>query len=346
MQIFAKTSVDEQQFAAKSQYIHNEFSDYSCDGLEIHLQTPEDIDNLARHKEWFKDVRVIHMPMRNNADGILCLEDINNPALTGQFQDLFYLAQKIYEHNGGIHRVGIVLHIRAKDSLSIDVIRILQRILRDLEIDIYVENLVESVNTYTQQDSLISSLKLGTRYDKIYPCVDICHTVMNWNKMAENVSDDTYWDFLKHYFYLFSKYQGGLIHLASIRGNGYGVRNHGVPFDPSNKFDVFLMENIVDLYNSMCSPYNLPVTLEVSEPTPEDYIKGQGYINTCILLKKSISKHIDTHDIINICTTNKDEDILYRKVLKNQLPDVEVPAENDIEQANFTDILQGVQDEN
>lgn len=344
MRILAKTYIDEQEFASKSKYVCNNVSEYSCDGLEIHLQAPGDIDELSRHSEWFRDIYIIHMPMKKNEEDLFWLEDINSPAFAHQFRDLFQLAQKIYRYNNGSHRVGIVIHIQTIDSVPIDVIRTFREILRDLEIDIYVENLDNSINTYSRQDAVIAFLKLETGYNRIYPCVDICHTIMNWNRGTADMGDDTYWEFLKHYFFLFPKYQGGLIHLSSIRGDGYGPGKHGIPFDLSNKFDNFLMENIVDLYNSMCSPYDLPITIEVWEPSSEAYIKGHGYINTCALLKKNASKYVDACNLANIRSSDTDNNVFYRKNLAAELPDIEGIIENDVEQANFVNILQGERD--
>ena len=71
MRILAKTYIDEQEFASKSKYVCNNVSEYSCDGLEIHLQAPGDIDELSRHSEWFRDIYIIHMPMKKNNEGIV-----------------------------------------------------------------------------------------------------------------------------------------------------------------------------------------------------------------------------------------------------------------------------------
>ncbi len=322
----------------KENLVENNTLEYSCDGLELILKNFQEIGQLSRGELNTKNIKIIHAPSMDENTPV-GLEQIAQAAYTDYFNDLFNAVQEL-QNSQKTSKIGLILHINKPKDFNADAMILLHQMLNNKTFDVHIENLTGSIQDATSLDRTIKNLRAGASYPQIFPCVNICHTIMVWeSSYSQYPQDITLWDFTKHFFYLFSKYHGGLIHLSSIRKDGSDC-GHGVPFESGNRFDRYLMENIISLYQIFCAPYNIPITFSVKEPDSESI---DGYMSTYAMFASMSLRHEESLDsflansLFNAIDEQRINDTEQRDLIDFQPSDPEEDEDSDPPEFNVVE---------
>ena len=291
MEIYAKAALDMRQIEVKQ--------NIGCDGIEIQLlgellekdpsgmyREAEEIWNLSDFDH--VPVKAVHAPLVSGFD--LTLEKMTS---TGLFPPtILYntceIAEHFGRHSGG--EVPVVVHTELAVSNNFiatgmysEIRCMMDHILMAYpHVSVCIENVTPlrsmsshgislSNNFAGDNISLAKMLSKDLGTDRIGTVLDVCHamiTAMYMNTLYRAVGIPAP-DLSPEHFFMTNLGVCKLMHLAGMKGSGYGGDNHGTPFSEQNEEQC---REILDLYQKY--EYNCPVTLEVSE---SDYLTCDGY---------------------------------------------------------------------
>ena len=291
MEIYAKAALDARQIEVK-QHI-------GCDGIEIQLlgelleKNPSGMYREAEETWNLSDfdrvpVKAVHAPLVSSFD--LTLEKMTS---TGLFPPtILYNACKVAEHFGRRNsgEIPVVVHteLAVDDDFTAtgmysEIRTMIDRALKTYpHVIICIENVTPlrgmskcglslSNNFAGDNVFLVKALLKDLKTDRIGTVFDTCHAMIAAkyvNALCRGVGVLAP-DLSLEHFIMTNRGVCKLIHLAGMKGSGYGGDNHGIPFSEQNEE---LCREILDLYQKY--EYNCPVTLEVSEA---DYLTCDGY---------------------------------------------------------------------
>ncbi len=294
MEIYAKAALDMRQIEVKQ--------NIGCDGIELQLlgellkkdpsgmyREAEEIWNLSDFDH--VPVKAVHAPLVSGSD--LTLEKMTS---TGLFPPtILYNTCEIAEHFGR-HNSGEIPVI-AHTELAVDdsfvatgmyseIRTMIDRALKTYpHVTICIENVTPlrgmpkcglSLSNNFAGDNVffVKALSKDLKTDRIGTVFDTCYAMITakYVNALYRVVGVLAPDLSLEHFFSINRGVCKLIHLAGMRGSGYGGDNHGTPFSEQNEEQC---RKILDLYQKY--GYDCPVTLEVYE---SDYSVCEGYRKT------------------------------------------------------------------
>lgn len=257
MEIYAKAALDMRQIEVKQ--------NIGCDGIELQLLgelLKKDSSGMYREAEeiWnLSDfdhipVRAVHAPLVSGSD--LTLEKMTS---TGLFPPtILYntceIAEHFGRHSGGDIPVIVHTELAVDDNFITtgmypEIRAMIDHALKAyLHVTICIENVTPlrgiplhglflSNNFAGDNVSLVKALSKDLKTDRIGTVLDTCHAMITAKYMEalyRVVGIPTPDLSLKHFFSI-NRGVCKLIHLAGMRGSGYGGDNHGTPFSEQNE---------------------------------------------------------------------------------------------------------------
>ena len=133
---------------------------------------------------------------------------------------------------------------------------------------------------------MAKELRKQLHTDRIGTVLDICHARITDKYMNElyKILGDEPEDYSLDNFFKENKDVIKLIHLADMKGSGFGKGQHGTPFEETEE-SLKALNTFIDLYKKY--DYSCLVTLEVSET---DFIASQGFRESNRLLLQELEK--------------------------------------------------------
>lgn len=300
--IYAKASLSHEQIDVKNQI--------GCDGIEIQLlnelvenrqghvyKMVSDTFNLSEFED--KNIRVVHCPLLSGMGDVLLEMFVDN-------EDVVLLDRVCYiaNHYGTEDRKTIVVihsesYYSALSDLGDTWVRIRETLSKLLtaypNIEIAIENVspirgigkggrLHLANNFGFDNvEMVKRLRDELHSDRIGTCLDTCHAMLTDKYISaiyKEVADREPEDYSMKKFFEENREYCKLIHLADIKGSGYGKGRHGVPFE-DNPNSLYHLIHIIKLYKLLS--YNCPITLEVEET---DYSVCNGFASTKELFLK------------------------------------------------------------
>lgn len=306
MKILAKCALKQDQIEAKTVK--------HADGLELQLLSElidgnignyhlakdvYDLDNLKKY-----DIYCVHAPILSyyglsdvNIEDMVDMEDFK------LLDQVFYIANTIGEYHN--RRTIIIVHSEMNREKLIGLGDTWKKVLNAVGCllfkypytELAIENITPLRNAHNKPLSLANNFKFDNvimarelrkqlNTDRVGTVLDICHariTEMYMTKIYEILGDEPEDYSLENYFKE-NKDVIKLIHLADMKGNGYGKGFHGTPFEDTEE-SLKALNHFIDLY--MENDYKCLVTLEVAET---DFIKSDGFTESNKLLLRELSK--------------------------------------------------------
>lgn len=304
MKILAKSALNEEQLNAKVRC--------KAEGIEIQLlselingrigsyHTADEVFDLEKLKKY--DIYCVHAPILSfyglsdvNLEDMVDYEDF--PLL----DQVFNIANVIgKEHN---RRTIIIVHSEMYRQKLIGLGDTWKRVLNAVGCllfkypytELAIENITPIRNAHSNPlylsnnfkfDNILMAKELRKQLntDRVGTVLDICHariTEMYMSKMYELLGDESE-DYSLDNFFKENKDVIKLIHLADMKGCGYGKGCHGTPFDDTPE-SIKALNNFLDLYDKYL--YSCLVTLEVAET---DFIKSDGFTESNRLLLREL----------------------------------------------------------
>lgn len=291
MKIYAKSALNTEQLNCKI--------NIGCDGIELQLLTElvntglgdyhlaKDVFDLDKFGNY--PVSIVHTPllshygMANVNIESFCDEDFK------LLDQVFYIANWFGKNQG--RRVLVVIHSETDRTNMMLISDTWKTVLNAVGCLLfkypYTELGIENVtplrnvasgdihlcsNFHYDNIEMVAELRKELDTDRIGTVLDTCHAMITKKYMTaifkefeelpcEDYSMDTY--FAKNKDYI------KLIHLASMKGSGYGKGRHGVKFNDENIDELKEIMGYYKKYNYTC-----PITLEVEET---DFLVSDGY---------------------------------------------------------------------
>ena len=288
--IYAKSALSTGQLEVKK--------NIGCDGIEIQLlselidgkvgryKNMEDVFNMSEFDDF--NIAVVHAP-------ILSFYGLSDVTLEDFVDDdIIFLEQvfKIAEYFGNRDKkmVPIVIHSETTLQLMESIGDTWKRVVTYLGYLLmkypHTEALIENVtpnrgtidnlvlcnNFKFDNVEMVKRLRLELNTDRIGTVLDTCHAKISkiyidtFNKLMPEKEPE---DLSMENYFLQNKDVIKLIHLADMKGSGYGKGKHGTKLCEENRDFV---EEIIGLYNKY--NYSCPISLEVEE---QDFNTSPNY---------------------------------------------------------------------
>lgn len=294
--IYAKASLSHEQIDVKNRI--------GCDGIEIQLlnelvadrekhiyRNTEDAFNLSEFAN--ENIKVVHCPLLSGVGDVLLEMFVDT-------QDIELLDRVCYIANyygTEQHKTIVVIHSESYYSTVSDLGDTWERIKNTINYLLYfypnIEIVIENVspirgigkggNMHLSNNfgfdniEMIRRLRDELHTDRVGTCLDTCHAMLTdkyISALYREVADREPEDYSMKKFFEENKEYCKLIHLADIKGSGYGKGRHGVSFE-DNPQSIERLKEIINLYKVY--DYKCPITLEVEET---DYLTCEGFANT------------------------------------------------------------------
>ena len=297
--IYAKSAFDVAQINSKLKH--------GCDGIEIQLLTElvnklgdynfaEDVLNLSegRWDEYIGKIKAVHAPLLSHfgLDDV-CIESVVDSEDFKLLDQICYIANWFGEKQN--EKVIIVMHSETTVDTMLLIGDTWKHTLNAMgcllfkyqHIEIALENVtplriskfnkeLKLCNNFKSDNlDMVKRLREGLHTDRIGTVLDICHARMTEKYMTaiyKELSDRECEDYSLESFFKSNKEYIKLIHLAGMKGSGYGKGKHGTIFDVEDTDSMDNLKKFIELYDKY--EYTCPVTLEVEET---DYTTSDGY---------------------------------------------------------------------
>lgn len=306
MKILAKSALNKEQINAKVEKhadgIEIQLLSELIDGKIGHYHLAKDVYDLENLKKY--DIYCVHAPILS----FYGLSDVNLEDMvdTEDFlllDQVFYVANTIGEYHN--RKTVIIVHSEMNRDKMIGLGDTWKKVLNAVGCllfkypytELAIENITPLRNAHSKPLWLANNFKFDNvvmakelrkqlKTDRVGTVLDICHariTERYMTKLYELLGDKPEDYSLENYFKE-NKEVIKLIHLADMKGSGFGKGEHGTPFEDTRE-SLRELNHFIDLY--MDNGYNCLVTLEVSET---DYIKSDGFTESNRLLLRELSK--------------------------------------------------------
>ena len=306
MKILAKSAFTDEQLNAKVAC--------NADGIEIQLlselingkvgryHTAEEVFDMDKLKTY--DIYCVHAPILS----FYGLSDVNLEDMV-DFEDfvlldqVFNIANTIGEYHN--RKTIIIVHSELYREKMIGLGDTWKRVLNSVGCLLlkypYTERAIENItpvrnahqkplylsNNYKFDNVVMAKeLRKQLHTDRVGTVLDICHARITDKYMNEiyKILGDEPEDYSLNNFFKENKDVIKLIHLADMKGTGFGKGQHGTPFEETEE-SLTALNTFIDLYKKY--DYSCLVTLEVSET---DFIASQGFRESNRLLLQELEK--------------------------------------------------------
>lgn len=306
MKILAKSAFTDEQLNAKVAC--------NADGIEIQLlselingkvgryHTAEEVFDMDKLKTY--DIYCVHAPILS----FYGLSDVNLEDMV-DFEDfvlldqVFNIANTIGEYHN--RKTIIIVHSELYREKMIGLGDTWKRVLNSVGClllkypytELAIENITPVRNAHQKPlylsnnykfDNVVMAKELRKQLhtDRIGTVLDICHARITDKYMKElyKILGDEPEDYSLDNFFKGNKDVIKLIHLADMKGSGFGKGQHGTPFEETEE-SLKALNTFIDLYKKY--DYSCLVTLEVSET---DFIASQGFRESNRLLLQELEK--------------------------------------------------------
>lgn len=304
MEIYAKSALSRAQIDCKI--------NIGCDAIEVQLlaelvdgelgryHMAEDVFNLEEFKDY--SISAVHVPLLSHFG----LSDVNLESFCDEdfklLDQVFYIANWFGEKQN--KRVLVVIHSETDRTNMMLISDTWKTVLNAVGCLLfkypYTELGIENVtplrevhsgdmhlcsNFHWDNIDMAKELRKELHTDRVGTVLDICHAMITkkymtviYNEFADAPCED--YD-LETYFAKNKDYIK-LIHLASMKGSGYGKGKHGTKFSDENIDELREIMGYYDKYE-----YSCPITLEVEET---DFLVSDNYRETRETLLKVLDK--------------------------------------------------------
>lgn len=306
MKILAKSAFNEEQLNAKVAS--------NAEGIEIQLlselingkvgryHTAEEVFDINKLKKF--DIYCVHAPILS----FYGLSDVNLEDMV-DFEDFVLLDQVFNIANtiGKYHnrKTIIIVHSELYREKMIGLGDTWKRVLNSVGClllkypftELAIENITPVRNAHQTPlylsnnfkfDNIVMAKELRKQLntDRVGTVLDICHARITDKYMTEiyKILGDEPEDYSLDNFFKENKDVIKLIHLADMKGCGYGKGQHGTPFEETEE-SMKALNTFIDLYKKY--DYSCLVTLEVAET---DFIASQGFRESNRLLLQELEK--------------------------------------------------------
>ena len=306
MKILAKSAFNEEQLNAKVAS--------NAEGIEIQLlselingkvgryHTAEEVFDIKKLKKF--DIYCVHAPILS----FYGLSDVNLEDMV-DFEDFVLLDQVFNIANtiGKYHnrKTIIIVHSELYREKMIGLGDTWKRVLNSVGClllkypftELAIENITPVRNAHQTPlylsnnfkfDNIVMAKELRKQLntDRVGTVLDICHARITDKYMTEiyKILGDEPEDYSLDNFFKENKDVIKLIHLADMKGCGFGKRQHGTPFEETEE-SMKALNTFIDLYKKY--DYSCLVTLEVAET---DFIASQGFRESNRLLLQELEK--------------------------------------------------------
>lgn len=306
MKILAKSAFNEEQLNAKVAS--------NAEGIEIQLlselingkvgryHTAEEVFDINKLKKF--DIYCVHAPILS----FYGLSDVNLEDMV-DFEDFVLLDQVFNIANtiGKYHnrKTIIIVHSELYREKMIGLGDTWKRVLNSVGClllkypftELAIENITPVRNAHKTPlylsnnfkfDNIVMAKELRKQLntDRVGTVLDICHARITDKYMTEiyKILGDEPEDYSLDNFFKENKDVIKLIHLADMKGSGYGKGQHGTPFEETEE-SMKALNTFIDLYKKY--DYSCLVTLEVAET---DFIASQGFRESNRLLLQELEK--------------------------------------------------------
>lgn len=306
MKILAKSAFNEEQLNAKVAS--------NAEGIEIQLlselingkvgryHTAEEVFDINKLKKF--DIYCVHAPILS----FYGLSDVNLEDMV-DFEDFVLLDQVFNIANtiGKYHnrKTIIIVHSELYREKMIGLGDTWKRVLNSVGClllkypftELAIENITPVRNAHQTPlylsnnfkfDNIVMAKELRKQLntDRVGTVLDICHARITDKYMTEiyKILGDEPEDYSLDNFFKENKDVIKLIHLADMKGCGFGKRQHGTPFEETEE-SMKALNTFIDLYKKY--DYSCLVTLEVAET---DFIASQGFRESNRLLLQELEK--------------------------------------------------------
>lgn len=306
MKILAKSAFNEEQLNAKVAS--------NAEGIEIQLlselingkvgryHTAEEVFDINKLKKF--DIYCVHAPILS----FYGLSDVNLEDMV-DFEDFVLLDQVFNIANtiGKYHnrKTIIIVHSELYREKMIGLGDTWKRVLNSVGClllkypftELAIENITPVRNAHQTPlylsnnfkfDNIVMAKELRKQLntDRVGTVLDICHARITDKYMTEiyKILGDEPEDYSLDNFFKENKDVIKLIHLADMKGSGYGKGQHGTPFEETEE-SMKALNTFIDLYKKY--DYSCLVTLEVAET---DFIASQGFKESNRLLLQELEK--------------------------------------------------------
>lgn len=300
-QIYAKAAMNKEQIAVKKSI--------GCSGIEIQLlnelkkpdgwHTLEEVFNI---EDFYNEpVSVVHAPLLTGV-GDMTIEQMADLSDCSLFYEVCRLANIF----GAAHDKMITVVIHSETFLGFiggigetlnNIEKMIDQSLNTYEyVKIGIENVSPlrdigkggnlhlSNNFRFDNVELVQRIRKDLMTGRVGTVLDTCHAMLADKYISclyREVADRAPEDLSMNRFFYENQPVCFLIHLAGMKGSGYGKGRHGTPFRMSNPADVITCNSILSLYDRY--EYSCPITLEVEET---DFSICDGYRDTKEIVDK------------------------------------------------------------
>ena len=306
MKILAKSAFNEEQLNAKvachAEGIEIQLLSELINGKVGRYHTAEEVFDLDKLKKY--DIYCVHAPILS----LYGLSDVNLEDMV-DFEDfvlldqVFNIANAIGEYHN--RRTIIIVHSELYREKMIGLGDTWKRVLNSVGClllkypytELAIENITPIRNAHKAPvylsnnykfDNVVMAKELRKQLntDRVGTVLDICHARITDKYMTEiyKILGDEPEDYSLDNYFKENKDVIKLIHLADMKGCGYGKGQHGTPFEETEE-SLNALNTFIDLYTKY--NYSCLVTLEVAET---DFIKNQGFRESNRLLLQELSK--------------------------------------------------------
>ena len=278
MNLVAKSGVDINQIKDR---INKGFSNLEIQLTSEFVNPIKDLNHYSviySSNDW--DVQNIHMPLTN-------LGEINLEYFGfSTYSSIFFSACKLAQETATFynHPITLVIHC----GTSLDDLQLMPDSLSKIEEIFYlatgyypdvlfsIENLppcyTKNKNVVLQNTAFSENVDLANYFNKalntncFYTAIDISSNIISLQKLLNFLAPES--NIKMEYYSLdwyFKQNKNTInnIHLNNMRGLGLAKMHHGASFDEGNKNDIYLLNEIIQLYKKY--DYNCNITLEVDE---------------------------------------------------------------------------------
>lgn len=296
--ILAKAALNHEQLLAKIKA--------GCKGgIEIQILSElmdkdteiyKDVDDVFNLEEFAGyDIRVVHAPIISKGGlGDMTLENLCDIQDSKMLDNVF----KIANYFGKINNRNTLIVVHSEmyynhiTSLGDSWERIVKYVKHMLEIYPYTEIAIENVSPLRgvgkdgelhlsnnfKFDNVQLAMALGrdTEYrDRIGTVLDTCHAMLTEKYMTalyNEIADRSCEDYSMREFFVQNSRFIKLVHLAGMKGSGYGKGRYGTPFTMDDKDTCYHILDLYQKYGNGCM-----ITLEVEE---DDFMNPTGFTST------------------------------------------------------------------